>query len=477
MCALSGEKMTISDSELHPEDALVNDQAERSPTWQAVSLFSNCGVGDFGYRRAGFRFKIMADLESRRLEVARVNHPEAHPIPGDLRREWHEVIRSYREKVGDEPPALIAACPPCQGLSSAFGDRGNGNDPDTSDERNLLVVVIAEVAQQLQPRFIVVENIPQFLTRKVRHPETQEAVSAAKLLVSTLEPDYAVFPILTNLAHYGVPQNRNRTFLTFVKRDLELLRELVDRKLAPYPRPTHDPTEGGLEPITLRSALESFGLPSLDARTEDLATSDERDLHFVPVWDDRRYDMVAAIPINSGASAWDNKVCEEGHEAMEVGEDDALCPICESPLLRPVVQENGTYRLVKGFRSSSYRRMHPDRPAATITTASGHVGSAYTIHPYENRLFSPLECALLQTIPEKFSWGDALENWGHTNVRDMIGEAVPPAFTEMHGQILTMLLRGEIPTNLLSDENERAKRARKKLDLDALWETHRAELL
>jgi len=84
--------------------------------------------------------------------------------------------------------------------------------------------------------------------------------------------------------------------------------------------------------------------------------------------------------------------------------------------------------------------MYPDRPAATITTASGHIGSDYTIHPTQNRLLSPLECSVLQTFPQDFKWGEALKKFGHTNIREMIGEAVPPAFTELHGAVLQNIL-------------------------------------
>ena len=105
---------------------------------------------------------------------------------------------------------------------------------------------------------------------------------------------------------------------------------------------------------------------------------------------------------------------------------EAVCPTCQSPMLRPTVRNaDGSWRLVKGFRSSSYRRMDPARPAATITTASGNIGSDRTLHPWENRVLSPAECSWLQTIPTTFQWGDSMDKWGHTSVRQMIGEAVP----------------------------------------------------
>jgi DNA (cytosine-5)-methyltransferase 1 len=175
--------------------------------------------------------------------------------------------------------------------------------------------------------------------------------------------------------------------------------------------------------------------------------------------------MVAAIAPGSGASAWENDRCGQCG-LVDVGEDDATCPLCGQPLLRPVVEEDdGTYRLVKGFRSSSYRRMSPDKPAATLTTGSGHIGCSFTIHPYENRLFSPLECARLQSFPTDFKWGDALKKWGHTNVRAMIGEAVPPLFTRLHGAALLGLLTGQWSVAPISQSDQRCVNARKTLSL------------
>jgi DNA (cytosine-5)-methyltransferase 1 len=99
--------------------------------------------------------------------------------------------------------------------------------------------------------------------------------------------------------------------------------------------------------------------------------------------------------------------------------------------------------------------MDPTKPAATVTTASGHLGSDRTVHPWENRVLSPLECALLQTFPRSFQWGDSLAKWGHTNVRAMIGEAVPPLFTQKHGRLLVQLLQGIPPRVALSADDHR----------------------
>jgi DNA (cytosine-5)-methyltransferase 1 len=441
------------------------------PSLSAVSLFSNCGAGDLGYRNAGFEFRVMAEISSRRLKVAGGNHPGVALVEGDLAATWPRVVEAYRKARGNETLQLLAACPPCQGMSSARGGRGSGLDPDAGsrDGRNLLVLPIARVARALTPRIVVVENVPAFLTRQVRDPISGKGVSAACLLINELKADYHVFPLLADLAGFGVPQSRKRAFLTFVRRGDPSVRLLETRSRSPYPAATHSEDNQRRRPISLEVALRRLGLPALDAATKERAAYTRLPLHCVPVYGKERYAMVAAIPPRSGSSAWEVKQCPKCG-AVDVGERDALCSRCGSPLLRPLVRaRNGTYRLIRG-RSTSYRRMSPNRPAATVTTASGHLGSDLTIHPWENRVLSPLECADLQTIPRSFEWGDALEKWGHTSVREMIGEAVPPHFTFRHGRVLRSLLTGRPKAILMRRVDRRCVKAWEKLGLAGMNE-------
>lgn len=434
----------------------------------SVSLFSNCGAGDIGYARAGFEFVAMAELDPRRLEVAGLNHRKADLVPGDLRETWPTVVDVYRTRMGERRPYLLAACPPCQGMSSAQSGRGRGEDPDAGsrDARNLLVVVIANVALELLPKAIVVENVPQFLTRKVRDPATQRPVSAASLLVSLLEQEYVCFPMMADLADFGIPQTRKRAFLTFIHRGEAGLQTAVERRYVPYPRPTHGDAPGADPHVSVMDAFRDAGLLPLDSNASDTACPDETpEFHMVPVWPARIYSMVDSIPPGSGASAWETSECRECGSLTD-NPDAASCLACQCPLPRPVVEEpDGNVRLVRGFRSSSYRRMAPDLPASTVTTGSGHVGSDRTIHPFENRILSPLECMILQTFPSDFAWGDALEKWGHTNVRDMIGEAVPPEFTYRHGLAVRGVLEGRWRVAPLGGFDPRSEKAHIKLKL------------
>lgn len=410
-----------------------------TPRLPAVSLFTNCGAGDLGYARTGFRFQVLAELQRRRLDVAALNHPRAATIPGDLRTTWPQVVDGYRTRMSDTRPALLSACPPCQGMSSARTGRGLASDADAGsrDERNLLIDVVAQVAAVLKPKTVVVENVLAFLTRKVRHPDSGQPISAARLLIERLEHDYEPFAIRADLADFGVPQTRKRAFLVLVCRDEPGLARLRAAGAAPFPAVTHGP--GMPSPHrTITQALAELAAGPLDSASVDAAGDG---LHRVPVWDRHRRFMVASIPTNSGAGAWANANCETCG-SVEVDRSAATCPRCNGPLARPVIHADGSWRLIHGFQNSSYTRMRPDRPAATITTATGRIGSDNTLHPSEHRVLSMLECQHLQTFPRDFNWGDHLKRYGHTSLREMIGEAVPPQFTELHGEVLGSLLRG-----------------------------------
>ena len=429
---------------------------------KAMSLFSNCGAGDVGYKKAGFEFKVMAELNPNRLSVALANHPTAVGVPGDLRKTWTTVIDKWRASEGEKGPDLLAACPPCQGMSSARGGLGSHDDHTAGgrDPRNLLVTVIEAVARELKPRAIVVENVPAFLTRAVPHPATGGPISAALLLVEALSDDYEVFSMIADLADWGVPQTRKRSFLTLIRKDEKLLAR-HEGSLA-FPVPTHASDWGGKQ-VTITESLQELSAAILDASDAQKAADPANPMHFVPVWDDRQYRMVAAIPPNSGKGAWANQQCSSC-SATTQDPDAAVCSACNAPLLRPVVKDKDSWRLVKGFRTSSYTRMKADAPASTLTTASGHIGSDKTIHPWENRVLSPYECAHIQTLPTDFKWGDALKRWGHTNLREMIGEAVPPRFTEMHGQAIRAFLDETVNVPLLPAADARAVKAREHLD-------------
>ena len=124
--------------------------------------------------------------------------------------------------------------------------------------------VVAAVANQIEPRMVGRgERASLLVTLGEGSSNGPADFGGRQLLIRMLGSRYRVFPFLTDLADYGVPQRRVRSFLTFIQRDEPSL-ELLDRVGAvPYPRP---PTPAGApDPMTLREALASLDAKPLDA--------------------------------------------------------------------------------------------------------------------------------------------------------------------------------------------------------------------
>lgn len=148
-----------------------------------VEMF--CGAGLFGgaWHRAGFDCALAVDLD-----------PEA--------------IASYRRnvsvnaKVGSaaDVPAPVAcdvlvAGPPCQGFST-LGRR------DPTDRRNSLSSYVADWAQALSPKVVVVENVPPFL----------QSAHWSTLTERFRALGYGVDAWVLDAADFGAPQIRQRSF-------------------------------------------------------------------------------------------------------------------------------------------------------------------------------------------------------------------------------------------------------------------------
>jgi DNA (cytosine-5)-methyltransferase 1 len=73
--------------------------------------------------------------------------------------------------------------------------------------------------------------------------------------------------------------------------------------------------------------------------------------------------------------------------------------------------------------SQIYRRLHPDRPAYTVTGSGG--GGTHIYHWSEDRALTNRERARLQSFPDDFVFVGRKES-----VRKQIGMAVPPLLAE-----------------------------------------------
>lgn len=409
-----------------------------SPTY-AVSLFSGSGLSDFGYRLGGFEFLAQVEKDPVRAEIGQRNFPESRWFSKTVSDALSDVLRAVADR-GRQADVLIAT-PPCQGLSSSNPSRGKRRTEKAwrNAAKNSLLLQIVPFVVELKPRVIIAENVRQVLTHRAR--KNGRVLAIPDLLEQEL-PDYRVFRSVVNVADYGVPQIRRRALIVAVRKTEPWLQSIDQGSLLPWPRPPHaeHESDGACPWLTVRQWFRAMSYEPLSARSEEQAMG-THPLHFVPTYDSERFALVSGIPKFKGGSAYENRDCPScGRENVPLRK--AICPSCRAPMFnRPIVKDNGKVRLIKGF-NSSYRRMHADRPASTVTTNSSHIGSDNKIHPWEHRVLSILECADLQTVPRCFDWSPAIDTGRTYLIRNLVGEAFPSYFTYLHGKAIRDLLLG-----------------------------------
>ncbi|BCM24154.1 DNA cytosine methyltransferase [Methyloradius palustris] len=393
-----------------------------------VSLFSGAGLGDYGLKLAGGNCLAAVEIDPNRAAVHKFNIKAR--MWGNIRSEKDTLIQELEGQDID----LVVATPPCQSFSTANAKRGSREDPEhaSRDARNHLFFEALYVIRGLKPKVVLFENVPNFLSRKVKSSNGSVTGSVHDFISASLS-DYQQWANVLCFSTLGVPQRRKRSLAIFVRKDVANESGSFPDLLKPESWPNY-PTN---PPSNILQALADS--EPLDSETETKSLSNSDFLHQVPTHSSFHYNWIKAIPPNSGKSAW--------HNPCHVCNDDSApfgsiqCEKCGAVMInRPHIFDTKGPRAIKGF-TTSYKRMLPNEIAPTITTASGAFSSDLKLHPVENRVLSVRECAKLQTIPYSFKWPAELNHKKGSLFREMIGEAVPPLVTYRFGCALSSLLR------------------------------------
>lgn len=422
----------------------------------ALSLFSSAGIGDLGFRAAGFDFFGFSEIEEDRVALLRANYPKASLFPGDIWEAKSNIIRTMRERLKESGGELflISCTAPCQGMSkNGQGTllRGvrDGKRPKL-DPRNRLIIPALDVIKALKPLFVVFENVPE-MRGTIIEDEGGKLITILDLIERELK-GYSGEAYDIEFADYGLPQRRSR-LITVYSRDIEH-KKMLKKGIGLVPSPTHakEETLFAKKWIPVADALSKF--PPLDSKNEKLACDPRIPFHRVPVLDERKYFWVSSTP--PGMSAFDNQ-CEScgfdgnaghgnGRDKLGVNRASRITPIycskCKALLPRPtVVDKNGKVRLMAGF-TSAYKRMSAHLPAPTLTRNFSYACSDSKIHPSQNRVLSIAEALHLQGL-SKYDYSWELKHTDGTSrkandglIRLMIGESVPPVFLELLGTFL-----------------------------------------
>ncbi len=442
-----------------------------SRRYSVAEFFCGCGGLSQGFARAN-RFDIVLgnDIKSAALQTFQFNHSsdQSSPeiIPQDIRAAHVSDLSSALKRAGvaeRELDCLIGG-PPCQGFSQMRRSeerqdsaivRFKGYNRLDQDPRNDLVLRFLEIAEQLRPKFILIENVPQMQSHA--HNGTRGALlESVKDLLS--EMGYQSRIDIVNAADYGVPQLRERLII------------VASRVCEPiFPEPTHaDPSlveliAAGRAPwTTVVEAINDLPRPApgpidvlgggplehyKQSPTSVYAKSMRSHVAFPFNHLSRRYSpaIIETIREMRPGETWDyaSKRKRDEYEPLiksfvESGEERSMA------IDRLAKQGLINKKFFNRYYWSAYTRLAWDRPALTITANANFLGSGRFTHPEENRGITMREAARLQSFDDDFKFiTSATDDTNTANIGiglDMIGEAVPPLLAEKFAQCIADLL-------------------------------------
>ena len=124
--------------------------------FNSVDLFAGAGGISCGFDMAGINSALGIEIDPVASETYKKNFPNAQQYCGDI-KELSE--KKVKEMLGNQEIHIVTGGFPCQGFSVA-GFR----DPD--DKRNVLYKEVVRVVKELQPWFVILENVPGVVTMK-----------------------------------------------------------------------------------------------------------------------------------------------------------------------------------------------------------------------------------------------------------------------------------------------------------------------
>lgn len=357
----------------------------------ALSFFSGAMGLDLGIEKAGFEIRLACEFDKYCRQTIALNRPNT-ALLGDISEYSAADIREAANLKESDEIDLVMGGPPCQAFSTAGKRKG------FNDVRGNVFLKYIDLALELNPSYIVIENVRGLLSCPMEHrPHDQRGPAFPDLSTDELKGGALNFVInrlkaagygfsfnLYNSANFGTPQIRERVIIICSR----------DGKEPPYLTPTH-------------SEKGELGLP----RWRDLKSciSNIKKHHHLNFPEKRlRYYRMLKPGQN-----WRNLPVELQKEAM------------------------GKSYYSGGGKTGFLRRLAWNKPSPTLVTHPA-MPATDLAHPVENRPLSIEEYKRIQEFPD--SWelaGPLIQQY------KQVGNAVPASLGLAVGKLIKALLASE----------------------------------
>ncbi|MBJ40319.1 MAG: DNA (cytosine-5-)-methyltransferase [Gammaproteobacteria bacterium] len=378
---------------------------------KCLSLFANVGIGETYFKQIGIDVVVANELLVDRAEFYKEMHPDCAMVGGEEYRQFPDATTEKERNLGADitDPTIfseiieksqqanvdfIMATPPCQGMSVAHAKRADKNDP-----RNSLIKQVVRATKELKPKYVLIENVPGMASEKTFILDDDGArINIMPYVEKVLGEEYILRHHVLDAVDYATPHHRKRLITLLSRRDC--------------PEWYH-PNKFDIAEFTVEDVIGD--LPSLEPGEDS------------PIkWHSMKHKHLAARHVHwmrhtpTGQTAFDNEIwCPCTTEKVKVEGYD---------------EEVEISRKIKGFRST-YKRMHWDRPAPTVTMMNGSINSQNNVHPGREREDGTFSDARVLTIKElcaiiglPLDWVDHLEHTPQQEnfLRRVLGECFPP---------------------------------------------------
>ncbi|MCT7573937.1 DNA cytosine methyltransferase [Aliarcobacter butzleri] len=354
-----------------------------------IDLFCGAGGITIGFENAGIKTLVSSDFNPYAAQTHRHNFPHIPFLEGDLsdsknKARLLKIVKNQLKE--DETVDILVGGPPCQGFSMFGKRRFKNTDKDYDphlDPRNKLVYTYVDYIKELNPKWIVMENVAGFTTL--------DNGFFLEYLIKEIEDlgyknhDYRII----NTADYGVAQTRKR-FILIANRTGNII---------PWPKPKYykDPKDWQKPYRTVNEVINDLACETTYCELKN------------------------HTPMNHAETVKERfSYIEEGKKI--------------DPLLLPEhLKYSKTGNLIKSFSKVFFRL---DRHLPSPTIVPGH--SAFPIHPWLNRQLTIREAARIQSFPENIKF---FGPQGEQCIQ--VGNAFPPLAAESIANAISKTIQND----------------------------------
>ncbi len=367
----------------------VNKPKSKQPI--ALSFFSGAMGLDIGIEKAGFDVRLACEIDKYCRQTIALNKPDMALLSDINNYSKKDILNAAGLNETDNIDLIIGG-PPCQAFSTA------GKRKAFNDDRGNVFLKYIDLALELAPKYLVIENVRGLLSCPLDHRPHNERGDdfpdlsadeikggALNFILSKLRKSgYSYSFNLYNSANFGTPQIRERVIIVCSR----------DGKKPPFLTPTH-------------SENKSFGL--LKWRTFKQAVKGLKSHHHLNFPEKRlKYYRL----LKSGEN-WRNLPEDLQKEAL------------------------GQSYYAGGGKTGFLRRLAWNKPSPTLVTHPA-MPATDLAHPEEDRPLSIEEYKRIQEFPDDWELaGPLIQQY------KQVGNAVPTSLGYAVGRLVIALLNEE----------------------------------